>query len=327
MKLGIIGTGLIVQEFLPSLLKEEGLEINALLSTPRSLEAAKKMAEDAGIALCTDSFEEFIASDIDTVYIAVPNFMHYSYSLQALEHKKNVIVEKPACSNYKEASKMAEAAKESGCFLFEAITTLHLGNYKKIREWLPRIGTIKLAQSQYSQYSRRYDAFRNGEVLPAFDPAKAGGAMMDLNLYNLHFILGLFGKPQNGEYYANIERGIDTSGIAVLDYGSFKALCIAAKDSKGFCGTVIQGTDGVIRTELAGNLIGKVTLELNDGTVEEYDDGLWKQRVVAEFRDFIQAVNTNDLAYRDEMIQKTLDVCEVQTELRTKAGIIFPMDN
>lgn len=111
MKLGIIGTGLIVQEFLPSLLKEEGLEINALLSTPRSLEAAKKMAEDAGIALCTDSFEEFIASDIDTVYIAVPNFMHYSYSLQALEHKKNVIVEKPACSNYKEASKMAEAAK------------------------------------------------------------------------------------------------------------------------------------------------------------------------------------------------------------------------
>ena len=40
MKLGIIGTGLIVQEFLPELAKLEGLEVKALLSTPRSKETS-----------------------------------------------------------------------------------------------------------------------------------------------------------------------------------------------------------------------------------------------------------------------------------------------
>lgn len=326
MKLGIIGTGLIVSEFLPFLTKIEGMEISAILSTPRSIDTAGKMAEEYDIPLATSDFDELISSGIDTVYVAVPNFLHYSYCEKALNAHKHVIVEKPMASSYKEASALKETAERNGCFLFEAITTLHLGNYRKIQEWLPRIGTVKLAQSQYSQYSRRYDAFRNGEVLPAFDPAKAGGALMDLNLYNLHFIMGLFGKPLSGQYYANVERGIDTSGIAVLDYGSFKALCAAAKDSRGMTGSIIQGTDGIIRTSAPPGVISKVTLELYDGTVEEFDDGMAAQRVVPEFRDFIRAINENDTAFAAQMLEKSLAVCEMQTKLRTGAGIVFPMD-
>ncbi|MBR3349853.1 MAG: Gfo/Idh/MocA family oxidoreductase, partial [Solobacterium sp.] len=207
MKLGIIGTGMIVENFLPFLVKMEGLEIKALLSTPHSLDKAREMADRFGIADVTADFEELCGMDIDTVYVAVPNFMHFDYCRKALKRKLNVIVEKPMVSNLQEATQLKQLAEENQCFLFEAITTLYLGNYKKVQEWLPRIGTIKLAQSQYSQYSSRYNAFRSGEVLPAFDPAKAGGALMDLNLYNIHYIMGLFGKPESYRYYANIERG------------------------------------------------------------------------------------------------------------------------
>ena len=326
MKLGIIGTGMIVKNFLPFLSDMEGLELTSVLSTPRSIDQAKELAETYGIASYTSDFEEFCASGIDTVYVAVPNHMHYDYCLKALNRKLNVIVEKPMTSNDTEAKALREAARANNAFLFEAITTLYLGNYKKIQEWLPRIGKVKIAQSFYSQYSSRYNAFRNGEVLPAFDPAKAGGALMDLNLYNIHYIMGLFGKPEDVMYYANVERDIDTSGVLVMKYPEFTALCVAAKDSKGLRGGVIQGTDGVIRSDISANLVGKITLELNDGTVEEYDDGMSQKRVIPEFRAFIDAINSNNMDFCLEMLEKSIAVTEVQTKARLCAGVKFPAD-
>lgn len=326
MKLGIIGTGMIVKHFLPALVEMEGLEVKALLSTPRSLPQAKEMAETFRIEHATDDFETLCSFDIDTVYVAVPNHMHFDYCKKALEKKLNVIVEKPMVSNAEEAIALRELTVQNHCFLFEAITTLYLGNYKKLQEWLPRIGTIKIAQSQYSQYSSRYDAFRKGEVLPAFDPAKAGGALMDLNLYNIHYIMGLFGKPENVKYYANIERGIDTSGTLIMEYDGFIAVCIAAKDSKGLRGGIIQGTDGVIKTDISPNLVGRTVIELNDGTIEEYDDGLAEKRMIPEFEAFIQAINTEDYDFCYAMLDKSVAVAEVQTKARQDAGIVFAAD-
>jgi hypothetical protein len=91
-------------------------------------------------------------------------------------------------------------------------------------------------------------------------------------------------------------------------------------------GSIIQGTDGVIRTSAPPGVIRKVTLELYDGTVEEFDDGMADKRVVPEFIDFIRAINENDTAFASTMLEKSLAVCEMQTKLRTGAGIVFPMD-
>ena len=58
------------------------------------------------------------------------------------------------------------------------------------RELLPRIGRVKLVQCNFSQYSSRYDAFCAGETPVSFDPECAGGALMDLNVYNISYIVG-----------------------------------------------------------------------------------------------------------------------------------------
>ena len=271
MKLGIIGAGLIVEEFLPKLVQIEQLEILGIQSVPSDMDKLKQWCTRYNIPLATSDFEELSQSGIDTVYIAVPNFLHVSFVEKALNSGLNVIV-------------------------FEAITTRYFKTYQKIREWLPKIGQIKLVESKYSQYSRRYDAFQKGEILPVFDPAKAGGAMMDLNLYNLHFVMGLFGQPDNQHYFANVERGIDTSGVAVLNYPDFIAVCTAAKDSKGKSGSLIQGTKGYIETTLSPNLVGEVKLVLNDGSKESFDDGLSQARLIPEFQAFVKMINDNDAA-------------------------------
>ena len=327
MKLGIIGAGLIVEEFLPKLVQIEQLEILGIQSVPSDMDKLKQWCTKYNIPLATSDFEELSQSGIDTVYIAVPNFLHVSFVEKALNSGLNVIVEKPMTSNAKEAQHLKELAQAKGLFLFEAITTRYFKTYQKIREWLPKIGQIKLVESKYSQYSRRYDAFQKGEILPVFDPAKAGGAMMDLNLYNLHFVMGLFGQPENQHYFANVERGIDTSGVAVLNYPDFIAVCTAAKDSKGKSGSLIQGTKGYIETTLSPNLVGEIKLVLNDGSKESFDDGSSQARLIPEFQAFVKMINDNDLEACYKELEASLSVSKVQTQLRKEAGIIFPMDN
>ena len=326
MKLGIIGSGMIVQEFLPSLVKLEDLEILGIQGTKSGIEKVEEICKKYNIPNFTDNFDELCNFGIDTVYIAVPNFLHFEFCKKALEKGINVIVEKPITTNYREAKELEKLAKEKKLFLFEAITTLYFENYKKIKEWITKIGNIKLVQSQYSQYSSRYDAFKRGEILPVFDPEKAGGALMDLGLYNLHYVLGLFGKPENVKYYANIERNIDTSGVLIMKYKNFSAMCVCAKDSEGERIGVIQGSEGKIVSEEAPGLVGKVTLKLYDGTTESFDDGFSKDRVVPEFTQFIRAVKENDLEFCYRQLEKSLLVSEVQTKARIDAGIKFTQD-
>ena len=326
MKLGIIGSGMIVQEFLPSLVKLEDLEILGIQGTKLGIEKVEEICKKYNIPNFTDNFDELCNFGIDTVYIAVPNFLHFEFCKKALEKGINVIVEKPITTNYREAKELEKLAKEKKLFLFEAITTLYFENYKKIKAWITKIGDIKLVQSQYSQYSSRYDAFKRGEILPVFDPEKAGGALMDLGLYNLHYVLGLFGKPENVKYYANIERNIDTSGVLIMKYKNFSAMCVCAKDSEGERIGVIQGSEGKIVSEEAPGLVGKVTLKLYDGTTESFDDGFSKDRVVPEFTQFIRAVKENDLEFCYRQLEKSLLVSEVQTKARIDAGIKFTQD-
>lgn len=326
MKLGIIGAGKIAQEFLPMLKQMEGLEITGIMSTPRGLERTRELAGRYGIPHAVADFQELCHTGMDTVYVAVPNHLHYQYGKEALERGLHVILEKPITTNIRQAEELDALAREKNLFLFEAITTPHLKNYQKIREWLPRIGEIKLVQSQFTQYSPRYDDFRAGKVVPVFDPAQAGGVLMDLGLYTLHFIMDLFGEPNAALYHPNMERGSDTSGIICLDYGSFQGFCVAAKDSQGITGGMIQGTEGFIQSHDLPNMVGKVTLTLRDGTREEYDDGMWSARAIPEFTGFMKAIEEKDYAFREKCLEESLAVCRVMTRIRLAAGIRYPGD-
>ena len=325
MKLGVIGSGMIVKEFLPHLREVEGLDVVAVQA--RRMEQVRAVCEANGVPNAVTCFDDLVACGIDTVYVAVPNAVHYAYCRQALEAGLNVVVEKPMASNAREAHELAELARARGAFLFEAITAAHLPTFRKVQEWLPRIGTVKLVNANFSQYSSRYDAFRAGTVAPAFDPAHSGGALMDLNLYNIHWTVDLFGKPQSLTYFANVERGIDTSGTLVLRYPGFLATCIAAKDCAGPKLFSIQGIDGYINLDLNPGLVGTAHLRLNDGTEEDVVEAYASaRRVIPEFTAFADCIARDDHATCDRLLDQSLAVADVLTAARLDAGIVFPAD-
>lgn len=327
MKLGIVGAGMIVKEFLTVTPYLKDLELTAIYGRKSAEEKMNEFKNKYKIKDIYYEYDELLNSDVDTVYIALPNNLHFEFAKKALVANKNVIIEKPITSNYKEALMLRDLAKERNLFIFEAITNQYLPNYKKIKELLPSLGNIKIVQCNYSQYSSRYNSFKEGNVLPAFDPNFSGGALMDLNIYNIHYVVGLFGKPKNVEYYPNIERGIDTSGVLILDYETFKCVCVGAKDCKAPIANNIQGDKGCIYQDTPANVCERFELLMNDGTSSLINENNYNHRMVNEFIEFIEMIKNNNLEKCYKMLEHSLIVSEVQTIARNKSGIVFPDDN
>ena len=321
MKLAVLGTGKIVQEFLPMIQQVTDVELVALLSTPRSLDKAKEMQAQYQIQEVYTDYEKLLDNDsIDTVYVALPNHLHYQYTKAALLQGKNVICEKPFTLNAQQLQELIQIATEKRLILLEAITNQYLNNFLQIKKDLAQLGKIKIVECNYSQYSSRYDAFKEGKILPAFDPQKGGGALMDINIYNIHFVVGLFGKPEKVQYLANVERHIDTSGILVLDYGDFKAVCIGAKDSTANIRSVIQGTDGSIEVLGATNEMPRYERR-SKTEVEAMNVNLDKHRMYQEFVKFTEVIDQKDLAFASEKLNHSLTVMQVVDQALASANL------
>ena len=327
MKLGILGTGMIVQDFLTAVDKLK-IDYIAILSTERSRGRTEELAEKYHIDKIYFDYDEMLADkNIDTIYVALPNHLHYQFAKKALSADKNIIVEKPCVTNFAEFNDLKNLAEQRDKIFVEATTTHYLPAFAEIKKDLAKLGDIKIVSVNYSQYSSRYDAFKAGEVLPVFDPTKAGGAIMDINFYNINFVVGLFGKPESVFYSANIERGIDTSGILILDYGKFKAVCIGAKDCQAITSSTVQGDKGNIFFNTPANRIESYTVCNNEGNKELKVFTPNKHRMIFEFEKFIEMIDNHDVAKMNEMLEITETVAKIIQQARDQVGIIFPADN
>lgn len=312
MKLTVVGTGKIVEEALPIITATNGIQVQALVSTPRSQEKAKALADHYQIQdLYTDLEEALTNPNTDTVYVATPNHLHYEMTKAALLADKHVICEKPFTLKEAQAQELAEIAKRKQLILLEAITNLYLENFAVLKEELANLGDIKIVDCNYSQYSSRYDAFKEGVIAPAFDPEKGGGALRDLNIYNIHLVVALFGLPKTVNYLPNMERGVDTSGILLMDYLDFKVVCIAAKDCSAEVRTTIQGNRGSLIVAGESNTLPQVQVTENGIEPRVINKNGSEHRMAAEFRVFQAIIDERDFERAQEALDHSLKVMKV----------------
>lgn len=336
MKVGIIGAGMIVHDFLGFAQEVAGMELVALCATPSEEEKIIEMCKEHAIPKHYVDVDVMLEDqEVEVAYVAVPNHLHFVMAKKAMEKGKHVICEKPFTSNSKELEELIRISKEQKVILIEAVSTQYLPNTLKIKETIKELGDIKIVSANYSQYSSRYDAFKQGNIMPAFNPEMSGGALMDLNIYNVNLVVALFGKPQQVNYQANVERGIDTSGILTLDYGSFKCVCIAAKDCKAPISTNIQGDQGCITITTPANGLDGYTVLMNDqskakqmridgGNEFNYNQG--KHRMYHEFVEFVKMIDEKDFARASKMLEISEITIAIATKARQSANVVFAAD-
>ena len=314
MKLGIIGSGMIVKDFLSFAHELPEIKLEAIAA--RNIENLKELQSKYNIKnIYTDIKLCLENKEIDTIYVAVPNILHYTVAKKALEAGKNVICEKPFTLKYDEAVELFEIAEARGLILIEAITNQYQKNYFDIKDNIDNIGEIRLVECNFSQLSSRYEAFKNGVIAPVFDKSKGGGVLGDLNIYNIHFVVGLFGKPNKVHYSPNIVNDVDTSGILLLEYNNFKVVCIAAKDTFNNSYVNIQGDQGIIKVIGPTNEVPNYSIQTKDNLIEE-NKNIHSHRMFAEFKKFVEVINNKDIEFMNNQKEHTLNVMYIYEEAK-----------
>ena len=323
--LGTIGSGSIVHTILDQVNVTDGIRLTAVYS--RMEEKGKQLAAEYGAGRVYTDLDAFLADEeINTVYIASPNLLHYEQTRKALLAGKHVICEKPFCTKADQARELMALAKEKRLFLADAVPTAYLPNLEVLKRELPKVGKVRLVLGNYSQYSSRYDLVLQGEVPNVFNPEYGGGCLMDINFYNVYLNAALFGKPMSSVYYPNrCGELADTSGVLIMQYDGFVSSSAGAKDTWGVNYFQIEGEKGHIYIRDGSNGLAEIRVVTKDSeeTFDQQDNPEWRFYEVQKLTECMLAGDYEAVYGRLDVM---IHVIEILEEARKKAGILFPGD-
>lgn len=325
IKLGTIGSGPIVHSILDNVAVTEGIRLAAVYS--RTEEKGRELAAEYGADKVYTELDEFLKDEeVNVVYVASPNLLHYEQTKKALSAGKNVICEKPFCTKAEQARELAALAKERHLLLVDAVPTAFLPNFEVVKRELPKVGKVKLVLGNFSQYSSRYDLVLKGEKPNVFNPRYGGGCLMDINFYNVYLNIALFGKPKEAVYFPNIYEGLaDTSGILVMKYDGFVSESAGAKDTWGVNSFQIEGEKGYIYVKSGSNRMAEVQVVTKDSE-ENFNEQEKPNPWFYEVRKWTELLLNENYEAVYQGLDVMVDVMEVLETARKKAGIIFPGD-
>ena len=158
------------------------------------------------------SYESLVAdSEVDAVYIPLPNGLHREWAIRALEAGKHVLCEKPLANNEADAVAMAAAARTSGKLLMEAV----------MYRFHPRIqgvvATLREKPPDEIWASFGFPLRAPGDI--RLDPTLGGGALLDVGTYTISLARWIYGEPDWVEATGRIAE-VDMTVSMTLGFAS-----------------------------------------------------------------------------------------------------------
>lgn len=230
----------------------DGKKICLYAVASRNLERAKEFAEKWNFKKAYGSYDElFSDADVDAIYVANPHAFHHESVMSALNAGKHVLCEKPAGCSRSQLDDMINLARRKNLFFMEAMWTAFNPCIAEIRREIANgtIGQLKNIDSRFCNRNPYDPDDRN------YAPDQAGGALLDLGIYNIYFAMMLSDfSPVTAESSAvRMLKGIDAWNSVNLTFENGIVTSFqSAMDVPSTTGThdaVIYGTKGYITVE------------------------------------------------------------------------------
>lgn len=229
LRWGVLGLGRIARDFTTTL-KMSGANVTAVAagSLPNAKARAKAFAEIYSVPQSYGSYEELaVDPNVDIVYIATINILHYDTAILMLRAGKNVLVEKPMAMDYEEAQTMAQEARKANRLLLTNYWTRFFPIIKHIRSVLAnqQLGSIYAMRGDFGFPAppNASDRFLNR--------LNGGGTLLDLGCYLVN--LAVMVNPTNTiptiieasaqKTYLGVDYGVDTEASFILQWDSIES--------------------------------------------------------------------------------------------------------
>ncbi len=180
---------------------------------------AEAYAAAHGVPRAHGSYEALLADDeLDAVYVALPNALHFEWTMRALAAGKHVLVEKPFTRQPEQVDQAWGEAKKRGLVLVEGYMWRHSPQTQLVLSLLPELGELQAVHSWFFDPVLREHDVR-------FVPELGGGALLDLGCYCVGALRLVAGRePDELSGVALLGRGgVDERFTGTLRFGELTA--------------------------------------------------------------------------------------------------------
>jgi predicted dehydrogenase len=250
---GVLGaSSFAMSHMIPAMQAGRGMKVVAIAS--RARERAAAAAAKLGIARTYDSYDELLAdSEIDAVYIPLPNHLHVLWSIRAAEAGKHVLCEKPVALDAAEARRLIEARDRCRVLIQEAAMVRAHPRWLAVRDLLRagkaggKIGDLRALTAVFAYRLRSRDNVR-------YVREWGGGTLLDVGFYPVTIARFCF-EEEPVSVAATLERdpetGVDRLISGLLRFPRGQATFTCGMELAPYQHVEIFGSQGRLDLELA----------------------------------------------------------------------------
>lgn len=263
---GVLGAASIaLRKAVPGMQKSAFIDVVAIASRDES--KARAAADELGVIRAYGSYEALLADpEIEAIYIPLPNHLHVSWTIKAMEAGKHVLCEKPIALNAEEARTLLAVRDRTGAKIGEAFMIRSHPQWLGAKALIEsgRIGELRSITGHFSYINADPANVRNVREW-------GGGGLLDIGCYPITLSRWLFGSEPEA-VVAMIERdprsGIDRLATAIMRFPNGQASFTVGTQLVPFQTMQLFGTRGRIGVELPFNAFPDrpTRLRIDDGS-------------------------------------------------------------
>lgn len=320
---GIISTGRIATDFATDLRRLPDAEIVAVGS--RTQETADAFGEKFGIPHRYAGYEAVATDpDVDVVYVGTPHMFHHANTMMALNAGKPVLCEKAFAINAAQAQEMINLARDKRLFLMDAIWSRFFPAYIHIREMLAA-GALGDVRMVLADFGFKPDSNPQGRL---FNPALAGGALLDIGVYPVMLASMVFGPPEKITASAHIgSTGVDEQTGIILNYsGGRMAVLSATFQAQTTQEAHIIGSAGRIRLCRQFWEPDALGTAMGDQPEERLEFPIGGGGLRFEAAEVMRCLRAGEIESLVMPLAETLSIMRTLDEIRNQIGLRYPSE-